>query len=285
MRRLPRIELPQRVTGALREYQQALDRQVKAERKKKRPATREIIDAAWNARLPNKALTAVRVALNAMASGSEHCMYCEGSRAEDIEHFRPKASYPERAFDWLNLLKICPGCNRQKNDAFDARLLDPTADDPLDHLLLSLRTGRYVAREESPRGRVTLRILRRLASDQVLVRGRRDAFLKLGTFLRDYHSLRVAGRDAEARLIRRCVVREPFSAVFAALLRASREAGAGDVLGDELMTILARHPEMYKWLRKADDKRVARAMTELDTLARSVRIRAPRRSTRSRRSA
>ena len=91
-------------------------------------------------------------------------------------------SHPERAFDWLNLLKICPGCNRQKNDDFDAKLLDPTADDPLEHLVLSFRTGRYVAREDSPRAEATLRVLRRLASDQMLVRGRRDAFLKLGSF-------------------------------------------------------------------------------------------------------
>ncbi len=277
MRRLPRITLPQRVLDALETYQRELDHAVKAERKKKRPATREVIDAAWSSRLPNTALKAVRVALDAMASGRQRCMYCEDSRAEDIEHFRPKASHPERAFDWLNLLKVCPGCNRQKNDDFDAQLLDPTADDPFDHLVFSFRTGRYVAREDSPRGRVTLRVLRRLASDQILARGRRDAFLKLGAFLRDYHALRGAGRDEEARLIRRCVAREPFSAVFAAMLRASREEGAGDVLGDELMAILAHHPEVYDWLRKTDDARVARAKTKVDTLAKSVRIRRPAR--------
>ncbi len=280
MRRLRRIALPTRALDALAAYQSALDRAVKAERKKRLPKVGERVEATWQGRRPNRAIEAVRCALRAMASGLERCMYCEDSHGCDVEHLYPKVPRPERTFVWSNLLWICAICNRQKNDAFDEAMLDPTVDDPFEHLALSLATGRYVAREGSHRGAATLRVMPRLASEQTLIRGRHNAVVKLHAFLRDYDGHRAQGRIAEADAIRRVVVEEPFSATFAALLRASKEPGAADVLDDDLLAVLSRQPEMYDWLNDADAARADAARTKIEALAKAIRI---RRSSRKKR--
>lgn len=57
---------------------------------------------------------------------SGKCMYCEsyiGSVAfSHIEHFRPKALYPEKTFEWENLGLGCPKCNTYKSDVFNEAL-------------------------------------------------------------------------------------------------------------------------------------------------------------------
>lgn len=273
MRHLLRIPLPQRVLTALVTYQSALNAVVEAEGAKNAPKIAERIEAFWKVRRSTKALKAVERALRAMASGLERCMYCEDGRGCDIEHGYPKVPHPSRAYLWLNLLWACATCNRQKNDAFDVALLDPTQEDPLDHLVLSFATGRYTARDDSERGAATLRIARGLASDPTLARGRQNAIAKLRYFLREYDTLQAQGRAAEADAIRVYVVEEPFSAAFAAVLRASTEPGAIDVLGEELVAVVSRHTAMHRWLEEADDARAEAARPEIAALARAVRIR------------
>jgi hypothetical protein len=273
MRALPRITLPERVLDALQSYQRALDEKLDLERAKDDPRLAETIEAFWTERRPRKALRAAERALGAMASGLERCMYCEDSQGCDVEHRAPKVPYPEKAFSWSNLLLICAPCNRQKNDNFDERLIDPTAEDPLEHLLLSFATGRYVVRDESQRGAATLRVLPRVAAAQPLVQGRMNALTKIKSCLQVYDQHRAEGRTAEAESIHKALVEEPFSAVFAAVLSASREPGAPDVLGEPLMAVLARHPAMYRWLEEADSARAEAAKQEIDALARAVRIR------------
>lgn len=273
MRYLPRIPLPPRVLTALGNYQGDLGAAVEAELKKNAPEVAERIESFWKARRSTTTLKAVERALRAMASGLERCMYCEDSRGCDIEHMYPKVPYPSKAFLWLNLLLVCADCNRQKNDAFDEGILDPTTEDPLDHIVLSFTTGRYAARDDSPRGAATLRIVRRVASDQILTQGRQLAVAKIRIFLRDFDARQTEGRLEDADRIRGVLVNEPFSAAFAAVLRASREPGATDVLGEELVDVVSRHPTMHRWLKEADDARTAAAMPELAALARAVRIR------------
>lgn len=272
MRYLPRIQLPQRVLDALESYQSAIDIDVKAELEKAKPKTHDVIQAAWKSHRNNKALEAAETALRAMASGLERCMYCEDSRGCDVEHLRPKASYADRMFAWLNLLWICADCNRQKNDAFDDAMLDPTAADPLDHLVLSLATGRYTPRGNSPRGVATLRVVPRLESNQMLTRGRRNAMVKLRSLLADYDAHRAARRDAEADAVHRAMVEEPFSAVFAAVLRASTEPGAQEVLGAELLAVLSRHPEMDRWLADADEARALDKKADIASIAKLIHL-------------
>ncbi len=217
-------------------------------------------------------MQAVTVALRAMASGVERCMYCEDSQGCDVEHFRPKVPHPAKTFAWSNLLWVCAICNRQKNDAFDPAIIHPTKDDPNDHFVLSLTTGRLVAREGSPRGQATLMVMKRLGSDQGLTRGRQNAVTKLRTFLARYDVCRTHGDLVAADEIRRVMVEEPFSAVLASVLRASKESGAREVLGDALVDVLARRPEVYNWLEAADLARIGHAQATITELAKRVRV-------------
>ncbi|WP_129633802.1 HNH endonuclease [Candidatus Oscillochloris fontis] len=79
---------------------------------------------------------------------ADKCAYCEHKACVghygEIEHFRPKAVYPEYTFTWSNLLFSCAICNNASHKAdhfpLDAAgnplLIDPSAptDDPSDHL-------------------------------------------------------------------------------------------------------------------------------------------------------
>lgn len=55
----------------------------------------------------------IKQALNEMCGGK--CAYCESHILHvdygHIEHFQPKSRYPERCFDWENLLLGCAVCN------------------------------------------------------------------------------------------------------------------------------------------------------------------------------
>jgi uncharacterized protein (TIGR02646 family) len=87
-----------------------------------------------------------------MAGATERCMYCEDSHGTDIEHFRPKTPFPQYLFIWPNMLLCCAECGRLKGQQFptDATetplLIDPTAEDPWDHLDFDPDTGNVVAR-------------------------------------------------------------------------------------------------------------------------------------------
>jgi HNH endonuclease len=88
--------------------------------------------------------------LQQMALGLEQCMYCGADFGTDVDHFDPIARTPLRAFDWPNHLLACPTCNsNHKRDRFptDAGgrplLIDPTAEDPFEHMTRSLSTDVY----------------------------------------------------------------------------------------------------------------------------------------------
>lgn len=72
------------------------------------------------------------------------CIYCETSIVEEskymeVEHFFCKNSYPDMVVEWFNLLPSCKRCNRAKWDhdvLTDGMIIDPTLDDPKDHLFM-----------------------------------------------------------------------------------------------------------------------------------------------------
>ncbi|GAQ54442.1 HNH endonuclease [Streptomyces sp. LBUM 1476] len=109
-------------------------------------------------------VTPLRALLNEMAHGNRCCMYCGDDLSTDIDHFEPVAENPLRTFDWLNHLLSCTACNSScKRDQFprdpetgDPLLIDPTTEDPFDHLYLSLDTGLY--RGLTEKGRQTERV-------------------------------------------------------------------------------------------------------------------------------
>lgn len=81
----------------------------------------------------------IKDALKQETSGK--CMYCESSIGAvsypHIEHFRPKASYPEKTFEWENLGLGCQICNTSKNDVFDEALpyINPYFENPDDYFI------------------------------------------------------------------------------------------------------------------------------------------------------
>jgi len=106
-----------------------------------------------------------------MMGDRERCMYCLDSHGSDIDHFWPKTPFPERMFRWPNLLLCCTECGRCKGDTppVDERgalvLIDPTTEEPWDHLDFDPATGNLVARFDarsqaySQKGERTVEIL------------------------------------------------------------------------------------------------------------------------------
>lgn len=113
--------------------------------------------------------------LRRMAPGLERCMYCGDNQGSDIDHHEPMSRNPLRTFDWLNHLLACSLCNSHgKGDRYPvdadgaALLIDPTVDDPFEHMTLALRTGEYV--EMTEKGDHTIRVCQ--LNREVLTRGR-----------------------------------------------------------------------------------------------------------------
>lgn len=131
------------------------------------PATGSV----WKGARQTKALTRVVEILQAMMGERQRCMYCVDSHGSDIEHFWPKAGYPQRTFIWTNMLLCCTECGRFKGDQFplsaagSPMLIDPSAENPWEHLDFDPDTGNLTACHDatngaaSPRGERTVEIL------------------------------------------------------------------------------------------------------------------------------
>ncbi len=174
-------------------------------------------------------------------------MYCGDGHGTDIEHFRPKAEYPLAAFDWANHLLACSYCNsNQKRDRFpldehgEPLLLDPTTDDPRNHLALSSATGRFVGLDH--RGSATIDICG--LNRQVCVAGRVDAWVALEQLVVSYERLRDTGRDVEADRLLRAISRQPFQSVRMHMVAAARSASPRLLLGVEVVRAFERFPEL-----------------------------------------
>ena len=118
----------------------------------------------------------------------QKCCYCEmfisdSGSGKQVEHFRPKSVFKELEYDWNNLLLACADCNGAKSDMFpiswngEPLLVDPAdpALDPEDHIefvvkeqttaqpsnsvAIELPLGLAVARNSSPLGQETIRVL------------------------------------------------------------------------------------------------------------------------------
>jgi uncharacterized protein (TIGR02646 family) len=181
----------------------------------------------------NPVFREVRAGLNAMCCGERRCAYCEDSCADEVEHVRPKALFPEAAFRWANYVYACGPCNGIKRSNFPrlvgglarnvARkrgaplepppagidlLIDPRAEDPAEFLTLDLHTGVIVPRPGQTglsrhKAEQTIAILRlnRDMLNRARVQHRRNYVARLKEYLELRDTDECADADEYARSI------------------------------------------------------------------------------------
>ncbi|MCW8384095.1 HNH endonuclease [Streptomyces justiciae] len=171
----------------------------------------------------------VREALEEMAPGVDCCMYCGNHMADTVDHFVPKSRCGLRTFYWPNLLLACSTCNtrfkgnKHRSDGLVGSLLiDPTREDPFDHLDLGLASGVYRPVEGSPKGEWTIEVCGLNEGKRPRVRA--EGWLNLADDLQGWAQARAAG---DVRNMRRKIYRmrtQPFADVcYAALHKAVSE--------------------------------------------------------------
>lgn len=187
--------------------------------------------------------------LRQMAPGLEQCMYC-GDTGTSIDHFEPIVRNPLRTFDWLNHLLACTICNSYAKrdifpvDAYDQPLLiDPTAEDPFDHLRLSLPFGRYESLTDKGRATIKACSLNR----PLLEQGRMQSLSVVETCLERWEAARQDGDVAKMGKMIRTVQAQPFADVCQSMLRQAMTAGAGIIFADS--------PDILALLRLPDLRR------------------------------
>ena len=193
---------------------------------------------------------ALRARLAEFGSGRQRCMYCEDGVGTDIDHFFPRSDYPHRTFTWANHLLACADCNRRKNSSFPVDqdgtpvLLEPTVDDPREHLAYAPTVGRFV--ELTSRGAESITTYK--LNRGYLVAGRLDAWVALQRLIVAYAQHMRSGEDAYAEDVREVVGRYSFSSVFVAILDAMDEERTHAWLLPETIVAIEEFPEVRDWL-------------------------------------
>jgi uncharacterized protein (TIGR02646 family) len=131
------------------------------------------------------------------------CAYCDSHMTQvssaHIEHYKPRAAYPELVVNWENLTVACPRCNSSKSDTFseDLPFINPFFDAPDDHFVFY---GDLVLAPASLRGEYTIQILRLNNEDLVAARKRRlQSFVQLAMAWHKAHDLLKPGILDEIR--------------------------------------------------------------------------------------
>ncbi|MGY5117862.1 HNH endonuclease [Streptomyces sp. 900105755] len=241
MIRLRRAVLPAAAAERLRDYTD--DIRQRATEKERKDRAKEL----WENR--RRVRPALLMGLAEMAPGHERCMYCGDSQGTDIDHFEPKSLAPLRTFDWLNHLLACSFCNsNQKRSRFPTAadgsplLVDPTAEDPLDHLRLVLPLGTY--RGLTDRGRACIEVFG-LNERAVLVKGRMDAYWTARDSIELWRIAMDKGDCDKATRIVRVAWNRPLIDVLVAMFHQSGHPAADALfVGEEEVLELLREPEL-----------------------------------------
>ena len=176
-------------------------------------------------------------------------MYCGDNIGSEIDHFEPISRAPLRTFDWLNHLLACSYCNNKKRSNYPCDetgkglLIDPTIEDPSEHIRLILATGRY--RELTARGKITIGIFGLNRGD--LVKGRYDAFMTRGAVLCYVQLLMEQNREDEGQRRLAAMREEPHASVLHAMVNVMDMDGAENVLGRDVLNAL-KDPRIRKLL-------------------------------------
>jgi uncharacterized protein (TIGR02646 family) len=136
----------------------------------------------------------------------DKCAYCESKITHvdygAIEHYRPKARFPEKTFDWDNLLLACNVCNGPefKGDRFPdvaegGPIANPCDDEPGDHLAFVFDpiAGLATVVPKTRRGELTIETL---GLNRATLRTYRSSQVKKAAFL-----ARRAPGDPEAQAL------------------------------------------------------------------------------------
>lgn len=105
-----------------------------------------------------------------MQMTGERCSYCDGFLNREsrgtVDHFRPKETFPELAFDWYNLLAACDLCQSHKLSKFDELLLKPDEQDysftryyVLNYSSGAVEPAPFASAEDQARASTTLEML------------------------------------------------------------------------------------------------------------------------------
>ncbi|WP_206797529.1 HNH endonuclease [Amycolatopsis sp. MtRt-6] len=193
-------------------------------------------------------------ALIQFAPGRARCMYCGDNEGSDVDHHDPLARMPLSTFSWDNHLLACSVCNSQhKRDVFpvDADgqplLLDPTVDDPFEHLVLALSVGSYLA--TTPRGEATLKICG--LNRDLLTRGRQAAYESLSSLLLIWHDHDRRGNHTARTAIEHAIREQPFADVLHAMIRYADAPGAEELFADRLHVLEPLHSSTWTTVLRA----------------------------------
>ena len=144
----------------------------------KKPSTPKFVWPQYQKKKLNQHLLPILSQMTA-----DHCSYCDGfpmgvesedndqirgvMTARTIDHFRPKETFPEKAFAWNNLFLCCSACQETKGTQFEEALLAPDHPDYQfeDFFLVNFHTGDidinpFAPEENRNRARITLKILK-----------------------------------------------------------------------------------------------------------------------------
>lgn len=220
-------------------------------------------DKAWKAKRSTKvksdAIDEVRKTLASMCVGPVRCAYCEDSLADEIEHIRPKAFFPDLTFRWANYLFACGPCNGPKRSRYGvingdvvdefirkrgddvsppqagpSALIDPRMEDPLDFFELDLggeapdgsdvpATFMFLSNELTSLGnqaRATFSIDVLGLNREVMRVARQNAFTGFRARLREYAEEKEQGAAPERLIyLRDNILATPHLTVFAEMRR------------------------------------------------------------------
>lgn len=234
-------------------------------------------DARFNSRnrADNSTFAAVRGALAAM---SQHCVYCEDSRAHQIDHVRPRSAYPEQVFVWPNMLWACGICNnrklakhaividgqivqfrRKRGDPIappppgPTALLDPRVEDPMQFMLLDLENAfEFVALPglgsvESARVDFTINEVLRL-NDSPFPDQRLEAYNDFRRGLNEYIRWRTRG-ESQQRLdsLRASFARRRHPSVWREIQRQMQALPRPQSLDRDFAELFEALPEALNW--------------------------------------
>ncbi len=214
------------------------------------PQRADLAKVAWR----NKSGTRfgpIRDALQEMCSGLERCMYCEDSAGAHIDHFEPRARNPGRTFDWGNYLLACSVCNSNfKRNAFPVDddgaplLIDPTVDDPVEHLTLSPTTGRFEAAPGSVKGVESIQAFG--LNRELLQAARQNAWRTFEIAIAAYGAACERDDDSSARQIEATIRGLNCSAALQSIVRVARTTEL-PLVSDVTRTVIRARPEMWNW--------------------------------------